>query len=241
MAAITGMIYGIPYSTCERIPRTVGIEYSYETNEYYHGQNLIRLFMDSIVTVNYESEDTQSSGITPALGGSGNLEQVQQVIVEETNDIPKLPRFPGQTIDDALRLLKSCQLAVRYLGRRYTITVSGRGQQVWTNALQGSKPGAVTISSAQGPFTITFPANGKIEAIGSGQTNDGNPHTWTGTLFHYAPNTGAVGNNLITLPTEVTALLPANCVKVIQNTQTMASDVKTNVRQVYQVTCHLTT
>jgi hypothetical protein len=239
MGAITGMTYGIPYPTCERIPRTVGVEWSYETNEYYHGKNLVRLFMDSVVTVNYESEDTQSSGITPALGGSGNLEQVQQVIVEETNDIPKLPRFPGQTLDDELRLLKTCKLAVRFLAKRFTITVSGRGQQAWDETTQGTRPGAVTISSAQGPFSIQFPANGKIEQVGRGQTNDGNPDTWTGTLFHYEPNLGATNQNLISLPSEVEDLLPTNAVYVIQNTQTMAGDVKTNVRQVYQVTAHL--
>lgn len=241
MAAIAGMTYGIPYSTCERIPRTVGVEYSYETSEYYHGKNLVRLFMDSVVTVNYETEDTQSSGITPNLGGSNNLEQVQQVIVEETNDIPKLPRFPGQTLDDEQRLLKSCQLAVRYLGKRVTITVSGRGTQAWDPTKQGTKPGAIQILSAHGPFYITFPATGKIEQIGKGLTNDGNPDTWTGTLFYYDANLGATTQNLITLPSEVTALLPANCVKVIQETQTMAGDVKTNVRRVFQVTCHLTT
>lgn len=239
MGAIAGMKYGIPYSTCERIPRTVGVEWSYETNEYYHGKNLVRLFMDSIVTVNYETEDTQSSGITPALGGSGNLEQVQQVIVEETNDIPKLPRFPGQTLDDEKRLLKTCKLAVRFLGKRLTITVSGRGEQVWDESKQGTRPGAVTIQSAQGPFSIQFPAQGKIEQVGSGQSNDGNPHTWTGSLFHYEANLGATNQNLISLPSEVLALLPSNAVYVIQETQTMAGDVKTNVRRVFQVTAHL--
>jgi hypothetical protein len=241
MAAITGMVAGIPYANVERVPTTVGIENSYETSEYYHGNTLVRLFSDSIVTTSYATEDTQSSGINPTLGGSGNIESVQYVTAEETNTVLKVPRFPGSELDPEVRILKTQTNFVRFLGTRDTVTVSGKGVQVWTDADQGSQPGAVQFLSAQGPFSITLPTGGQIEAIGKGQTNDGNPDTWNGQVFAYIPNTGGVNTNMITLPAEVEDLLPENAVHIIQLTQNMAQDVKTNAKQTWQVTSHLTT
>lgn len=194
--------------------------------------------MDSVTTVNYQTEDTQSSGITPNLGQSNNLEQVQLVKVEETNTILKLPRFPGQTIDTEKRLLKACQLATRYLALRTTISVSGRGVQVYAESDQG-KTVSATIRAASGPFYITFPTGTQVERVTQGRTNDGNTHTWSAELFCYAANTGSQTQNLITLPSEVTALLPSPAVKVIQQTTTMSGDIKQNVKNTYQVTCHL--
>ena len=240
MSGISGLTAGIKYSSAEAIPTSFSLERSYETSEFYSGTKLYRLFMDSSVTVSMELEDTASSGLKNALGGSGILEQVQCVKVEETNNIIKVPRAPEQTIDDTRRMLKAESSAVRFLGQRITFTVSGKGTAVWGESSQATQPGSKVIKAAQGPYTLTFPAEGRIEQVSEGKTNDGNPDTWSGVLFHYSPNTGSSGTHLLTLPTIVKNLIPSNCVYVVQETDTMTQDLKTNVKRAFQVTCYLT-
>ena len=241
MAVINKMTHGIPFVGYETIPISVGTEYSYDTQEFYHGNTKVRLFTNSAVTINYETENTQSSGIAlSSLGGSGNLEQVQETLVEETNNVLTVPRNPGQAVDDEVRLLKTLKAAVRYLGLTQTYSLSGRGAAAWNQLSQGTRPGVTAIAAAQGAYVLTLPSGMKIEKVGSKNTNDGNVDTWTGEGYLYTPNTGEMGVNLITLPTEVSNLLPTGTCNIIQQTTSMSGDLKQNVKQTFQVTCHLT-
>jgi len=234
-----GMTHGVPFSDPTRVVQTLSIERSYEAAEFWLCSQLIRLFSDSVVTLNLELEDTQSSGISnPNLGGSQVLESVQAAYVEETNSVPKIPRFPGQEIPDTARLLKAYAAGVRWLGLRATITVSGKGIQVWDEASQGSVV-AATINSCDGPFQIIFPSGVKIEGIGKGSTNDGEVDTWTGEGVTFTNNPGATSQNVITVPPELQTLIPSPAVLLMQDTYVMSGDYKTNVRHTMQIQAHL--
>ena len=234
-----GMVYGIPFSDPTRVVQSLSIERSYEAQEFWLCKQLIRLFSDSVVTLNLELEDTQSSGIkVPNLGGSEVLEQVQYVTVEETNNIPKIPRYPGQEIPDDERLLKAYAAGVRWLGLRATITVSGKGVQVWDAAKQSTEV-AATVQSCDGPFQIVFPSGLKIERIGKGSTNNGEVDTWTGEGTTFISNPGSTSQPIIEVPAELQGLLPSPIVRVMQDTYVMSGELKTNVRHTVQITAHL--
>lgn len=234
-----GMVYGVPFSDPQRIVQSLSVERSYEAQEFWLCKQLIRLFSDSVVTLNLELEDSQSSGIkTPNLGGSQVLEQVQAVYVEETNNVPKIPRFPGQEIPDSGRLLKAYADGVRWLGLRSTITVSGKGVQVWDETVQDTVVSG-SIESCDGPFSITFPTGMKVERIGKGSTNNGEVDTWTGEGTTFEANTGSTSQNIISIPAELSGLVPEPSVKLIQDTYVMSGDLKTNVRHTVQITAHL--
>lgn len=234
-----GMTYGVPFSDPQRVVISLSVERSYEAQEFWLCSQLIRLFSDSIVTLNLELEDSQSSGIkVPNLGGSNVLEQVQAVYVEETNNVPKIPRFPGQEIPDNDRLIKAYAAGVRWLGLRTTITVSGRGEQVWDVSTQSTVVNA-TIESCDGPFQIVFPTGLKVERIGRGSTNDGAVDTWTGEGTVFTSNPGSTSQNVLTVPAELQALVPTPSVLVMQDTYVMSGDYTTNVRHTMQITAHL--
>lgn len=234
-----GMIYGVPFSDPQRVVQSLSVERSYEAQEFWLCKQLVRLFSDSVVTLNLELEDSQSSGIkAPNLGGSEVLEQVQAVHVEETNNVPKIPRFPGQEIPDSGRLLMAYAAGVRWLGLRSTITVSGRGIQVWNETVQDTVV-AGSVDSCDGPFKITFPTGMKVERIGKGSTNNGEVDTWTGEGTVFTANTGSTSQNIIDVPAELQALLPSPIVRLMQDTYVMSGDLRTNVRHTVQITAHL--
>lgn len=233
------MTYGVAFTDPQRVVVSLSVERSYEAQEFWLCSQLIRLFSDSIVTLGLELEDSQSSGIaTPNLGGSEVLEQVQAVYAEETNTISKVPRFPGQEIPDNDRLIKAYAAGVRWLGLRTTITVSGRGTQVWTE-LEQSTVVAATINSCDGAFSIAFPTGMKVEAISRGSTNDGEVDTWTGEGTTFTANPGSTSSNVISVPAELQSLVPSPAVLVMQDTYVMSGDYTTNVRHSSQITAHL--
>lgn len=234
------LTYGVPFTDPTRVINTLSVERSYEKFELWYGKQRKQFFQDSVVTVNIEMEDTQSSGIQPPnVGGSGVLESAQLVVAEETNNVPKIPRFPGQDMPDDDRLIKAFAPGVRWLGATHTITLSGRGAQVWGETEQGNDVGGQQIASAYGSFSIEFPTGARVERVGRTATNTGEPDTWTGESSSWVPNEGNTSSGIIGIPDEIASLLPSPSVVLCQDTYVMNGDVKQNVRHTFQATCHL--